>query len=360
MLLERPSPQLLKELRYDKVQAKDCSIALDKNENLLIPRDLINQLVVRALAEVDLRLYPPPELENELAEKIAERYSVDSNMVVLTNGADDAIALLLDAVRLLSRRPRPLTVTLKPSYPMYALLSKSRGYEVDFIEMSEDGFSVNEASAIEKSSRAEIVLFCNPNNPTGNLLRFEVLKAVAETSRGVFVVDETYLPFAEDARSLAGSYENTVAIGTLSKAFGLAGIRLGYIIAHPEIAELLRTLRTPYQVNSVALKVGLLAISSAHEFEKYIAEAREIRRVLASKLRDIKNLKVYETQTNFIFAKIEVRAAVLERELRKRGICVRVYENLFREGDSYVRVSVPPRPLLDYVVEVFCDVLGAS
>ncbi|MEM4507278.1 MAG: histidinol-phosphate transaminase [Acidilobaceae archaeon] len=325
-----------------------------------MPRDLVDQIVFKAAMETDARLYPLPELENELMEKIAERYSVDPEMVVITNGADDAIALLLDAVRLFSKESRPLVATLKPSYPMYSLLSKAKGCEVDIIKMNENDFRVDKELALEKSSKADIVFFCNPNNPTGNLLDLEILKSVAESSRGLFVVDETYLLFAEGAKSLAGSYENTVVIGTFSKAFGLAGLRLGYIVARSEIAEFLRVLRTPYQVNSIALRAGLLALSNIHEFEKYIAEARELRHVLASELRELNDLEVYDTQTNFVFAKTKIRASTLSRELRKRGVCVRVYENLFREGDSYVRVSVPPRRLLSFVKEVFYDVLRAS
>ncbi|MEM4511722.1 MAG: histidinol-phosphate transaminase [Acidilobaceae archaeon] len=349
----------MSELKYEKPSGR-CALPLDKNENLLVPKEFIEELVSRAVSEADPRLYPAPELEAELEEALAKRRSVDPDMVVVTSGADEAISLLLDAVKLASRNPSPLSVSLKPSYSVYVSLSRVKGFRVEFVDIEEETFRIEAEDLAEKASRADVVLLCDPNNPTGNRLGSEVVRSAVENAGGLVVVDETYLMFADDSRSIAGSSENLAVVGSFSKTFGLAGLRLGYVIAEPHLAGLLKTLRLPYQVNSIALRAGLLALTLSKYFEECVERARRIRRALVARLSEVPELRVYDTQTNFILAKAAVSAKRLSEETSMRGVCIRAYEGLFRRGDSYIRISLPPENLLGYVESVIRDGVEAA
>lgn len=332
-----------------------CPIPLDKNENLVVSRDLVLEVVERALRESDVRLYPAPEDEEELSRSIAELYGVDPDMVVLTSGADEAVSLVLDFVRMRVVDETPRLLTLKPTYIMYGLLGELKGFRVEYTLLREEDFGLDYSDFASKARVSDVVFVCNPNNPTGSVIESGILEEVAESSRGLLVVDETYLLFSDNPRSLAGRDERIIVIGTFSKAFGLAGLRLGYVIAEQDLADAIRALRLPYSVNSIALRAGLWALRRFNEFSLFIEKTKSLRRLLVRELSEIRGLSVRDTQTNFIIAKSSLPARRLASETRSRGVCIRVYEDLFKTGDSYIRVTVPPEALIDKVVRVIRD-----
>ncbi|MEM4970724.1 MAG: aminotransferase class I/II-fold pyridoxal phosphate-dependent enzyme [Sulfolobales archaeon] len=333
---------------------KGCTYPLDKNENLFIPREVIREIMVNAISRIDPRTYPGGE-EEELIWEIAKTFSIDHESIVITNGGDEAIDLLLTLVGSLGERPR--IAILKPSFPMYSLRSLLRGYRVEYIELSENGFSIDVDRAIEIASRSDLVFLCSPNNPTGNLLPRDVIKSVAEASKGIVVLDQAYREFAEDPQDdLLKSYENIVAIRTFSKAYGLAGLRLGYIVANREIAKALKILRLPFQMNKFTLAAGVEALRMRDRLLRYVDDVKRARKILVARLRDIDYLEVYDTQTNFVLTKIHIDPGKVVRALEDRGICVKLYRGLFREGDSYLRITVPEDSIIELLVGVLENV----
>ncbi|MEM1611203.1 MAG: aminotransferase class I/II-fold pyridoxal phosphate-dependent enzyme [Sulfolobales archaeon] len=333
---------------------KGCIYPLDKNENLFIPREVIREIMVNAISRIDPRTYPNEE-EEELIWEIAKTFSIDHESIVITNGGDEAIDLLLTLAGSLGESPR--IAILKPSFPMYSLRSLLRGYRVEYIELSENGFSIDVDKAIEIASRSDLVFLCSPNNPTGNLLPRGVIKSVAEASKGIVVLDQAYREFAEDPQDdLLKSYENIVAIRTFSKAYGLAGLRLGYIVANREIAKALKILRLPFQMNKFTLAAGIEALRMRDRLLRYVDDVKRARKILISRLRNIDYLEVYDTQTNFVLSKIHIDPGRVIKALEDRGICVKLYRGLFREGDSYLRITVPEYRILDLLIEVLENV----
>lgn len=327
-----------------------CAYPLDKNENLLVPKGLVAELMAKAAFRLDPRLYQGGE-EEELCALLAERFSADRDMVNVTNGADDAIDLLVSLATVLAGG-RPRVLVLRPSFPMYHVRAKLRGCLVEDLGLSERGFSVDVCEAAEKASRADLVFLCSPNNPTGNLLERGLVEAVAESTRGLVVVDQTYVEFSDGGQPVPfGRYENLVLVGTFSKAYGLAGLRLGYVVAPPDVSKALGALRLPYHVSRFSMLVGVEALKLRGVFAGYVEEAKRLRRTLFSKLKGVGYLEPYETQTNFVFARCAADLGVVESELASRGICVRTYRGLFREGDQYLRVTVAPEHVIDLVVE---------
>jgi len=329
---------------------KGCLYPLDKNENLLIPRELVREILWRAAEKADPRRYPECE-EGELREEIAKLYSVEEGSVVITNGGDEAIDLILALVGSIEKSPR--IAILRPSFPMYSLRSFLRGYRVEYIGLSEQGFELDVERAVEVASRSDLVFLCSPNNPTGNLLPRDAVKAIAEASRGMVVLDKAYREFADDPQDdLVGVYENLVAIGTFSKAYGLAGLRLGYAIANPEVARALKILRLPFQVDKLSLLAGLEALRMREKLLGYVEEVKRLRKILVSRLGRLGYLEAYDTQTNFVLSKVLIDVERVLEALRARGICVKHYRGMFMEGDAYLRITVPDREALDLLVGV--------
>ncbi|MEM0438812.1 MAG: histidinol-phosphate transaminase [Sulfolobales archaeon] len=330
-----------------------CSYPLDKNENLLIPRELIEGIIARAASKTDPRLYPQGE-ETELAEMLAEILSVERDMVNITNGADEAIDLLLTLAGVLVKEPRVLT--LKPSFPMYALRSLVRGYRVDYIPLREGDFGFDIDVAVDKASKSDLVFLCSPNNPTGNLVDKRLIRAVAESTKGLVVVDQAYIEFSDDKQEdLINSYENLAVVRTFSKAYGLAGLRLGYIVAGSDVSRAIRVIKLPFQINKFSLLVGIEALRAREEILRYVEEVKRLRKVLVSRLRGIDYLEPYDTQTNFVFVRPSLDMDLIDKTLRSRGMCVRLYRGLFREGDQYIRISVPREEVIDLLIKALED-----
>lgn len=333
---------------------KGCIYPLDKNENLFIPREVIREIMVNAASRIDPRTYPGKE-EEELIGEIAKAFSLDYESIVITNGGDEAIDLILSLAGSLGKIPR--IAILKPSFPMYGIRSLLRSYMVEYIELSENGFSIDVDRAVEIASRSDLVFLCSPNNPTGNLLPRDVMRSIIESSKGIVVLDQAYREFAEDPQDdLLKSYENLVAIRTFSKAYGLAGLRLGYIVANRDIARALKILRLPFQMNKFTLAAGVESLRMRDRLLRYVDDVKMARKILTSRLRNIGYLEVYDTQTNFVLTKIHIDPVKVVRTLKNRGICVKLYRHLFREGDSYLRITVPEGHVLDLLVEVFEDI----
>ncbi len=333
---------------------KGCIYPLDKNENLFIPREVVREIMINAASRIDPRTYPGEE-EEELTEEIAKAFSLDHESIVVTNGGDEAIDLILSLAGSLGKIPR--IAILKPSFPMYSLRSLLRGYMVEYIELSENDFSIDVDRAVKIASRSDLVFLCSPNNPTGNLLPRDVVRSVVEASKGIVVLDQAYREFAEDPQDdLLRSYENLVAIRTFSKAYGLAGLRLGYIVANRDIAKALKILRLPFQMNKFTLAAGIEALRMRDRLLKYVDDVKKARKILISRLRNIDYLEVYDTQTNFVLTKISIDPGEVVKALEDRGICVKLYRSFFREGDSYLRITVPEGHVLDLLVGVLEDV----
>jgi histidinol-phosphate aminotransferase len=184
-----------------------------------------------------------------------------------------------------------------------------------------------------------------------------VVRSVAETSKGIVVLDQAYREFAEDPQDeLLKSYENLVAIRTFSKSYGLAGLRLGYIVASRDIAKAVKILRLPFQMNKFTLAAGVEALRMRDRLLRYVDDVKRARKILISRLKNIGYLEVYDTQTNFVLTKIHIDPEKVVKALENRGICVKLYRSLFRKGDSYLRTTVPESHIQDLLVGVLENV----
>lgn len=278
-----------------------------------------NELPWRSLGDdsrAGLNRYPEPQ-PRALIERLAELYDVAPGRVLAARGSDEAIDLLL---RVFCRAECDAVVVCPPTFGMYAVAARIQGAQVLSVPLkAADGFSLDEEAVLKAcASHVKLVFLCSPNNPTGNLLDTKAILRIARklAGRTLVVVDEAYLEFA-GSESLArriGRHSNLVVLRTLSKAHGLAGARLGALIADPEIVKLLRKVIAPYAITQLTIEsaMRLLSPSGAPAFQERIEMIRAERSRVLRALGTLPAVsRVWPSAANFVLAEFRDAASAL-------------------------------------------------
>jgi histidinol-phosphate aminotransferase len=305
-------------------------IKLDANENPFGP----SPRVLRALA--DTRTWQYYFGQDEVRAALATYAGVDPSNVVLTNGGDEAIDLVLRAVL----EPGEIVVDAPPSFEMYRIFTQAnRGCVLDVPRR--DDFSLDVDAVIEASAtrRAKVIALASPNNPDGNLLsRGDLLRLLALPA--LVMLDEAYFEFAGDtAVDLLAAYPNLVIVRTFSKWAGLASLRVGYVLAAPTFVHALQKLRAPYNLNWA----GLIAARESLNDTAYLlanvrtlVEERERMRVALAYLGWLEPLPSF---TNYLTLRVRGHDPVQVRQaLAQRGILIRAFRST--RLHDYVRISI--------------------
>ena len=265
-----------------------------------------------------LNRYPEPQ-PRALIERLAALYDVAPQRVLASRGSDEAIDLL---VRAFCRANIDAVIVCPPTFGMYAVAARIQGAEVVSVPLrADDGFALDEEAVVRAAaSHVKIVFLCSPNNPTGNLLDAKAVLRVAQglTARALVVVDEAYLEFSGD-ESLARHvprHSNLVLLRTLSKAHGLAGARLGALIAGPEIVKLLRKVIAPYAITQLTIEAALRLLdpSGRAAFEERIEMIRAERARVSRALAVLPAVsRVWPSAANFVLAEFRDAVSALAR-----------------------------------------------
>ncbi len=240
-----------------------------------------------------LRLYPDP-VSSALREEIGRYFGVGAENVIATNGSDELLNL---AVRAFSDSEKSVAA-LDPSYSLYPVLAKMQasGYlPIDFGE----GMSVPYDQIF--SCGANMFIFTNPNAPTGMAWGEDVVRRIAEGFDGIVLVDEAYGPFSGyTASGLVGEYENLIVAGTMSKGWGLAGMRVGWAVASEKIIGILDRVRDSYNLDRLAQAAGIAALRDTQYYEKFRAKVLRTRGETEDFFRSL-GWSFPESSSNFIF-----------------------------------------------------------
>ncbi|MBI3765305.1 MAG: histidinol-phosphate transaminase, partial [Ignavibacteriales bacterium] len=271
---------------------------------------------------VPLNRYPDP-FQCELRKKLSARLDVPADMIFTGVGSDEVIDLL---IRLFCEPARDSIAVLEPTYGVYRVAANVNAVEVISIELDEN-FQLD-LVRISKSikSTTKLVFLCSPNNPTGNLLRREDVFTLCKELHAIVIVDEAYIEFADalgDITNEVERHDNLVVLRTLSKAWGLAGIRLGYCIAHPRVVSYLLRIKAPYNVNAVTSHMALDALEKPEFLASSICLIKRERTRLITALKNLPDVvHVYPSDANFALVEFKDAHAVYER-LARKGIIVR-------------------------------------
>lgn len=320
---------------FQPYQAKDYPgvVKLDANENPYAwPAGLATQLY----EQVRFNRYPDPEAR-VLRQKISAYTGVDVNNVMVGNGSDELIQMLLLAFG----GDGTKTVVATPTFTMYSLATEYLGGQVVEVPLV-NGCKLDVAGMLAAAAdpQANLVILCNPNNPTGNTFAPEDIRAIIAGTDKLVVLDEAYYEFAGASLvSELADFPNLVILRTFSKAFAMAGLRIGYLLAAPNITNVLQRVRQPYNSNSFSQAAGALALDFLPQFQSQIQQILRERDKLVSFLGAQNLRQVYPTDANFILFAPHSGAKQLHQQLLDRNISIRYMGNLPVVGES-LRVSI--------------------
>lgn len=266
-----------------------------------------------------LNEYPNPSCE-ELTQAIAEYAGVGSKQVVIGAGADE----ILDVIAKTFIDNGDAAIVSTPTYSMYRIVVEQMGGRVLSVPREKD-FSINNQKILEAANDAKAVFVCNPNSPTGNFTPVSEIKELSEATQAPVVVDEAYYEFCGETIA-RNEVENAIVVRTFSKAFSLAGARVGYAIASEEVAAEMNKVRPPNSVSTLSIRLALKALEKQEEMRDNVQKIVSERGKLQREFEKL-GLFVYPSETNFLLVKFagENAAQSVFEALLASGIVVRNY-----------------------------------
>ncbi|MDG1344105.1 MAG: histidinol-phosphate transaminase [Flavobacteriaceae bacterium] len=268
----------------------------------------------------------PDNKQTELKKVVSNIKNININQIVFGNGTDEILDLI---VRVFCNPNKDKIITLPPTYGMYDVIAKTNGVENIEIPLKSD-FSIDKNEILKLSSSSIKILFlCSPNNPTGNSFDTNDLTDLIKGFNGVVVVDEAYIDFSskQSLISLINDNNNLIITQTMSKAYGMAGIRLGMGFSNQKIINYLNKIKPPYNINVLTERKALEELNKIDEVKKNIDLVLNQRKLLVSCLEKLDFIeKIYKSDSNFLLVKVD-NADLRYNQLLKNGIIVRNRSN---------------------------------
>ena len=265
--------------------------------------------------------YPDPQ-QATVKSVLAAQNGVEKNQILLGNGSDEVLDLLF---RAFCEPKLDNVITLPPTYGMYSVLANLNAIENREVLLSNDFQpQLNEIMKVVDAN-TKMIFLCSPNNPTGNSFSTESVQYLLNNFNGLVVIDEAYIDFSDKASWIQkiNTYPNLIITQTLSKAYGLAGIRLGICYASAAIIAVLNKIKPPYNVNELTQKRALERLNDSSKIKEEINSIIAQRELLLKVLREVNFVsKIYPTEANFILIKVD-NANQRYDELIAKGIVIR-------------------------------------
>jgi histidinol-phosphate aminotransferase len=268
-----------------------------------------------------LNRYPDPQ-QQLLKNKLAELKGVEPNQILLGNGSDEVLDLLF---RVFCTPNKDAMLTLTPTYGMYGVLANLNAVEQQTVALTAD-FQIDVEAVLNATQPNTKLLFvCSPNNPSGNTMNVIAIKRILDNFNGIVVIDEAYIDFTDATSWLKylSAYPNLVVTQTLSKAYGLAGIRLGICYASSEIIAVLNKIKPPYNINTLTQKAALEVLSDRTTTQEQVRIILSERDTLIQNFQNIPWIEtLFPTDANFILMRVD-DANLRYEQLKQKGIIVR-------------------------------------
>ncbi len=324
-------------------------IKLGSNENPLGPSPLAMAVLRQQAAKI--HLYPPSD-PFELRKAIASYTGyLPDNIVVSGNGMDGVV----DTIMRLFMSNEAETIIPTPTFSYYEIATLANGGKPVFVERNEY-FDISPEKVFDKVSKnTKIIFLCSPNNPSGNALHEEDARKILESVNSIVFIDEAYVEFAGSSLSgLVREYDNLIVGRTFSKAFGFAGMRMGYAIMPEWICREYMKVMTPFSVDVMSLAAGIAALDDRGYLEKSIETVKRGRIQLAQGLELL--CRMFPSEANFILIDVSPhKASEVSESLLRKGIIVRDCTSFRGAGTSLIRITVGTKEQNEKVI----DALGA-
>lgn len=339
---------------YSLVQP-DCPVKLNQNECPFdVPEDLKREIMDEALASNWGRY--PGFVPGEVKEAIGGRHGLSPDHVLVGNGSNELIQSVFNTS--VSQGDR--VVLPAPTFTVYALMGKVAGAEIQTVHLNRD-LSFDVDRLVEESAHPDVrlVVLCSPNNPTGSMISVEDTARIAEAARGLVVVDEAYFEFGGvSCIELLDRHPNLVITRTFSKALGAAGLRLGYLVADPDVAREIEKVKLPYNVNIISLIAARKLIAQEALIEERATIIRSERQRVFEGLRDLPGIRPYPSHANFVLFEAERPVSEIFQGLIERGVLIRDVSR-YPMLDRGMRVTIGLPEENDAFLEALREVLVA-
>jgi histidinol-phosphate aminotransferase len=308
------------EMKPYKVPAQLPPVRLDKNESPFDVPDYIKERVFKHFTTNNFNRYPEIDSKS-LREKIAQKMEVSENTVFVSNGGD---ALIPEIISLFDGEE---IVTFPPTFSMYTFYASRMGLKTVEIPLDQS-FNIPGNLAFD-TDKTSLIIICSPNNPTGNDIPVERIRAILELKIPV-LLDQAYVEFSEkDYRFLLKEYDNLIILRTFSKAFGLSGLRVGYAITSDRIAQEFRKAHSPFSLNSFSSQIACEMIEERALMSNQVAFIVEER---ARFYEEFKALIPVQSSANFLLLKVDCYDYLLER-----GVATRKFNGAMSD---FIRVTI--------------------
>jgi len=305
-------------------------VKLNSNENFFVSKEKLTALLKEVIEKSDPRIYPQEE-ELEAKNALGKYLGVSPECILLGGGSDP----LIDLVARLFLERGDEALSIEPTFSLYKHIVTLWRAKYLGIPLKDD-FSLDIENILASvTPKTKLFLLCSPNNPTANQFKMEEVLSLVEGFPGLVAIDEAYVEFADYSTvGLVEKFENLIVFRTFSKAFGLAGLRLGYAVSNSDLAlTLSEKAQLPYVVNSIALKMGLKLLMNIEIMKGAVKKIKKERGRLIEKLNGIDGVKAFDSQTNFVLFQTEKGSDEIFEALLKRGVLVRNVGSVLRLGE---------------------------
>ena len=323
-----------------------CSVKLDANEG---DKDLYRDLL-KKLGESDITLnYYPDDSYSELKKEINNYVGYEPKNITVGNGSSELLDL---CVKTFVDKDETI-LSLDPTFSMYSIYAQV--FSAKYIgAKAEEDFKLNVDSIIKdiKENNPKLIILCNPNNPTGSVLTKEEVRKIIKSTDALIALDEAYMEFGDESLiDEVMDYDNLLIVKTVSKAFSLAGIRMGYIVANEDIITSIEKVRAPYNLNSLSTYIATEALRQKERMFDYVKNIKEEREKIYKALVNLV-VKSYKSSANFVFFKSDIDN--LQKKLVDKDVLIRKFSGKL---DGYYRVSVGTKEQNEKFLEAFKEVM---
>lgn len=352
----RPAaPQLANVQPYDPKYIP-AEIMISANENTLdVPFELRRE-IERAVRKVPLNRYPDP-LANNLRDLVAEANGLDRDQVLMGNGGDE----LLFGMALAWGGPGRTFLNMPPTFTVYTNNAQLTNTAIVEVPRLPD-FSIDEEAVVSRISQGDIdyTIITSPNNPSGNVVDEPFVRRVLEATDALVMVDEAYFEFSRNTvRPLLERFENLIILRTFSKAFSLAGVRMGYLLGSERVLREFKKVRQPYSVDAVSQAIARVVYENRAVFEKGVDAIIAQRARLITELGAIDGVEVFPSDANYILFRLvdSHDAGEVWRRLLDRGILIRDFSRA-RYLENCLRVSIGTEEENTRFLDELADILA--
>ncbi|MFL6495296.1 MAG: histidinol-phosphate transaminase [Nitrososphaera sp.] len=326
---------------YTKPEKVEGAIKLDSNENFALSKDFVTSMAFEAAKHVDLREYPLDQV-GDLYAGLAKYVGVSAECVGIGSGSDQIIELLLSTLG-----GRHATV-FSPTFSYFVNRCELHGIKVYQVPL-ESNFTLDKKAFVKAAKKSDLVYICSPNNPTGNQFdRQEMIEIIDSLENRLVLIDEAYVDFADYSLSRdALKRNNVVVLRTLSKAFGLAGARIGYIVSNKEFVKLFRSIiQSPYPISTLSLAIASAILADMEHVKHTIRSVKSERERVFTRLSKIDSIKIFRSDANFILIETGKNYQAISKILHSNGIVVKLLGNIANHKGC-MRVTIGTQEMND-------------